>query len=660
MLAITIFSIILCLQVNVLAYSGFHRLWINPKINRFSCARSMKQSSSMSQIDEQRKRNEEKGLLRDLVNTLIDKFGEELMDEMDLNLTSLTLDGSSSKADGKLSDNHGDILNAVVRVYCTHTEPNFCMPWQRMKQEFSTSTGFIIDDKRILTNAHAVEYGSLIQVKKRQSEDKFIARVVAVGHECDLALLTVDDESFWNDELKALEFGELPDLQEEVSVVGFPVGGDSISISSGVVSRIEMQEYAQASAQLLAIQIDAAINPGNSGGPVLDTSGTVIGVAFQSLTEDDVENIGYVVPVNVIRHFLDDVKRHGGYSGVCGLGAKFQGLESAQLRRLYGMNSSNRAARKEPAYGVTMDTVGSAEPLTGVLVRSIAPRSPAAAVLEKNDVILSVDGIRVANDGTIPLREGSFRERVQLNYYFTQRFASEKVKLEILRKGNIQEVWVQLWVPVKLIPRTLLQAAAQTAEATIVNGDLNGVFQPSAPLTGGVPSYLMIGGLVLIALSREYIKQEEGLSLKEMGDYSIECWSQELRLLSMVEKYCDEPKQEIVLLSQVLSHSCNVGYENFQNMVLKEFNGIPIKNLKQLKDLVDSCLAKTPKNRQNQGQNMGLQDDLEKVEDNWEPMVFEFANGVVAVLDTELAEKAQKELFEEHLIPSYCSSDLLD
>ena len=51
-------------------------------------------------------------------------------------------------------------------------------------------------------------------------------------------------------------------MMQDVSVIGFPVGGDSISISSGVVSRIEMQEYAQASAELLAIQIDAAINPG--------------------------------------------------------------------------------------------------------------------------------------------------------------------------------------------------------------------------------------------------------------------------------------------------------------------------------------------------------------------------------------------------------------
>jgi S1-C subfamily serine protease len=102
-----------------------------------------------------------------------------------------------------------------------------------------------------------------------------------------------------------------------------------------------MQTYAQASAELLAIQIDAAINPGNSGGPCVDDRCdlgnlccpslirllfcryNVIGVAFQSLSEADTENIGYVVPVSVLKHFLEDVRRHGKHSGVCDLGIRW-------------------------------------------------------------------------------------------------------------------------------------------------------------------------------------------------------------------------------------------------------------------------------------------------------------------------------------------------
>lgn len=152
------------------------------------------------------------------------------------------------------------------------------------------------------------------------------------------------------------------------------------------LSSIEMQEYAQASAELLAIQIDAAINPGNSGGPVVDTDNLVIGVAFQSLSGEETENIGYVVPVNVIDHFLEDVAMHGRYSGVCGLGVKLQGMENDALRSYFGMREDE----------------------TGILLLDVAPLAPAAGLLKKGDVVLSVDGVRIANDATIPFRNGEW------------------------------------------------------------------------------------------------------------------------------------------------------------------------------------------------------------------------------------------------------------
>lgn len=73
------------------------------------------------------------------------------------------------------------------------------------------------------------------------------------------------------------------------------MGGECISITAGVVSRVEMTTYANAGQDLLSVQIDAAINPGNSGGPVVNGNGELVGVAFQSLSDYDVENIGYVV-----------------------------------------------------------------------------------------------------------------------------------------------------------------------------------------------------------------------------------------------------------------------------------------------------------------------------------------------------------------------------
>lgn len=65
----------------------------------------------------------------------------------------------------------------------------------------------------------------------------------------------------------------------------------------------------------LLLQIDAAINSGNSGGPAFNDKGKCVGIAFQSLKHEDVENIGYVIPTPVIMHFIQDYEKNGAYTG---------------------------------------------------------------------------------------------------------------------------------------------------------------------------------------------------------------------------------------------------------------------------------------------------------------------------------------------------------
>ena len=117
-----------------------------------------------------------KAIMSEIIDQLVDRLEGSELETADSN-------SDYSEVDSKLTDRHGcdqnTLLNGVLRIYCTHSEPNFAMPWQRLRQSSSTSSGFIIDGHRILTNAHAVEYGSLVQVKKRQSEKKYLASVVA-------------------------------------------------------------------------------------------------------------------------------------------------------------------------------------------------------------------------------------------------------------------------------------------------------------------------------------------------------------------------------------------------------------------------------------------------------------------------------------------------
>ncbi|CAN1354321.1 Protease Do-like 2, chloroplastic [Linum perenne] len=280
--------------------------------------------------------------------------------------------------DGAANLQNAAYLNAVVKVYCTHTEPDYSLPWQNQRPYTGTSSAFMIGDGKLLTNAHCVEHSTQVKVKRRGDDTKYVAKVLARGDDCDIALLTVESEEFWED-TEPLEFGRLPHLQDSVTVVGYPFGGDTISVTKGVVSRIEVTSYG--SSELLAIQIDAAINPGNSGGPAFNDHGECIGIAFQVYRAEEAENIGYVIPTMVVSHFLSDYERNQKYTGFPSLGVLLQKLENPALRECLKVPSTE-----------------------GVLVRRIEPTADAKRVLKEGDVIVSFDNIRVGCEGTVPFR----------------------------------------------------------------------------------------------------------------------------------------------------------------------------------------------------------------------------------------------------------------
>ena len=177
-----------------------------------------------------------------------------------------------------------NVRRSVVKILTTSDPPNYDQPWQTMGAESAYGSGSIVSTKRglrILTNAHVVENQVFVECRRFGRARKFVAEVEGVGHVCDLALLTIEDESFFEG-CVPIEVGKLPILGDEVTVLGYPIGGDRMSITQGVVSRIEMAHYAQSQRRLLAVQIDAAINSGNSGGPVI-REGKLVGVVTQAV-----------------------------------------------------------------------------------------------------------------------------------------------------------------------------------------------------------------------------------------------------------------------------------------------------------------------------------------------------------------------------------------
>ncbi|MGE3174903.1 MAG: S1C family serine protease [Planctomycetota bacterium] len=410
----------------------------------------------------------------------------------------------------------------VVRVYCTYQDPDQESPWQSLAPRGSTGSGVVIGPGRVLTGAHVVANATFLQVQKQSDPNKVVARIAAISHDSDLALLEIDDPAFTRG-IKAAAIGELPRLRDQVAVAGYPVGGDEVSITEGVVSRIEVQRYEHSQRHLLAVTVDAAINDGNSGGPVFHR-GKVVGIAFQSLP--DAENVGEMVPAPVIKSFLDGTAQQKSPL-VPGFGISTQNLENPALRGWLGMKSSD----------------------SGVLVTSIQYGTSAWGVLRKGDVLLELDGLKIANNGTVRYR-GTFR--CQFDVVVGEHFVGDRMRATVLRDGARVKVTMTLQPMAYLVPRYEYDTR---------------------------PSWFVFGGLVFQRLTAEY--------LRIWGDNWWEKAPKEfLHFYYQGER--TEERQETVVLAHVLADEINVGYEHFQNDSIVEVAGKQPRDLRDFVALVDA------------------------------------------------------------------------
>jgi len=418
-----------------------------------------------------------------------------------------------------------NVREAIVKVYTVSNSPDYYNPWSMQGPRSSSGSGCIIEGSLILTNAHVVSNQTFLQVRKYGDTRRYSAQVVAVSHLTDLALLTVEDSNFFEGE-PALSLGELPETQQEVLVYGFPMGGDMLSITKGVISRIEHQPYVHSSNVFLAGQIDAAINPGNSGGPVL-VDDKIVGVVMAGIPS--AQNIGYMVPVPIIRHFFQDLE-DGMYDGYPSLGINVQDMENEGLREYYQMETE----------------------MSGVLVNQIVPGSPADGNLKIGDVLLSIEEYTIGNDGTIEFRTN---ERTHLNYVIQQKQIGEDIELIFLREGEREEVKFNLSRSLKkdrLVPMEQYET---------------------------LPSYYICGGLVFCPLTKDL--------LNIWGSQWAQSAPREL-VCQLLNNIPEKEDQQIVILLKTLAAEVNQGYQNVNTWVVDRVNGKKIWNMHDLVEKIEN------------------------------------------------------------------------
>ncbi len=306
------------------------------------------------------------------------------------------------------------VYKSVLRVEVATQVPDYETPWNSGRFSGGIGTGFLIGKNRILTNAHVVSNARRILITIHGSPEKYPAKVEFVAHDCDLALLSVEDFADF-EKFPTFELGDVPSLESQVRVIGYPIGGERLSVTRGVVSRIDFQPYSHSRADShLVIQIDAAINPGNSGGPVLQ-DGKVVGVAFQGLRQAD--NTGYIIPTPVIRRFLKDIE-DGKYDPYADLGISEFPLYNPAMRKALGLPNDNK----------------------GVLITNVVPTSSSDGILKAGDVLMSLDGKTVDSAGMITI-DG---ENVNLNEIVERKYAGDKVAVRYLRDGTSNDIDVVL------------------------------------------------------------------------------------------------------------------------------------------------------------------------------------------------------------------------
>jgi S1-C subfamily serine protease len=409
---------------------------------------------------------------------------------------------------------------AIIKITNFAQDPDWGEPWRFSRVSRGTGSGFVIEGNRIMTNAHVVSLSRQILVQRYQDPKQYVARIEHIGHDCDLAVLTVDDPTFFED-ITPFVIGDFPVVRSTVTTYGYPSGGQQISFTRGVISRIETRQYVHIqNRSLLTVQTDAAINPGNSGGPAVQ-DGKVVGVSFQG--NPMLENAGFFIPPNVVRHFLEDIE-DGTYDGFPDGGIRVTSLHNPAFRRALGLPDDDVGAR--------IDAIFHPFPKTHEL-------------LKPNDVLLAVSGYEVGSDGMIQY-EGN---RVSASVMFDEIQHGNSIQLKIWRHKAAIDIELPLFV---------------NREDRVSGNQYY------------APPYLIVGGLVFTELSRNYLRSLGRDWRKHVSPETI------YQLFYRAQQDEATARSNPIIFSRILKHPTNVDFGVNPHGILTEVNGREIGSISDL------------------------------------------------------------------------------
>jgi S1-C subfamily serine protease len=417
----------------------------------------------------------------------------------------------------------GSTEQRVVKIFTTQQPYSATKPWLRASPKEVSGTGFVYKSGYVLTSAHVVRNARRLYLQPYQSSLKIESVVVFYASGVDLAVIRPKDGALADFEEVDID-SSIPKVTETVNIFGYPKGGNELSITEGVISRIEFVAYNEGSYGL-RLQVDAAVNSGNSGGPAF-VGDRFIGIVNSKVKEAD--NIGYVIPAEEIAMFLTDVE-DGIYDGKLSLPYSFSNTQNANLRSLYELKSN----------------------MGGQLVTAVTDFNVGDAGLMKFDILLKIGDHSIDRLGKVKI-DGDLQ--LNLRYLIPKLSKNGYLPVTLLREKQMVEKNIRLSSDQNL----LLPYLGQNPPAYFIYGPLT-FSRASQDFVNTMPTEL-----------KEKLRSVGSEVLYRSGEYRLR-----------------QGEELVICPTGMFVHTMTKGMTNPTYSVLKRLNGTEILNLKQLVELLN-------------------------------------------------------------------------
>jgi len=303
------------------------------------------------------------------------------------------------------------LRGSVIKFKCKLEPRSAERPWKLDPVEEIGGSGVVIAPGKVLTNAHVVHEATEVLLETDKTPLPVPGKVIAIDLGRDLALVEVEDADF-NSTHPAVEMMTgLPKDGSRVTVMGYPMGGESMSTTSGVVSRSEWSDVGHHNEEGMRVQVDAAVNFGNSGGPAF-VEGKLAGLVFSGMDKGMADNISYLIATEEIGRMMAEMKS-GKIEGNCVLHATTQTLENPALRKKLGIGAST----------------------SGVVVidNKDGPMQPW-------DVLTKANGLTIDNKGQVTIEGGRKVDMACAFGRFDRAKDGTTIPVELIRGGQAMKV----------------------------------------------------------------------------------------------------------------------------------------------------------------------------------------------------------------------------